>query len=256
MAQEEEEIYTQRMAEDYLKSEDAFNEACAEAAEDVFRQTKRAKAKRKAHDDDDLQAAQALLADDDDAQWQPDEAAYTEHEVPKTLAEMVYKLERGSVHVRLHPESNDHIFLWANNRLGKPIQLFRGATSDLLNDFLPHAYAVYDENCNKVDEMEENQIVSRETLVVTPYIKLVVEVSVFQKKLYVFLKRMSKPEAIAKSPFAKKSSWRPINYDGPRQKPDEDGFVHSKGCSIQFDRYNDDPTKILAWAKECIMIPA
>ena len=93
MAQEEEEIYTQRMAEDYLKSEDAFNEACAEAAEDVFRQTKRAKAKRKAHDDDDLQAAQALLADDDDAQWQPDEAAYTEHEVPKTLAEMVYKLE-------------------------------------------------------------------------------------------------------------------------------------------------------------------
>jgi hypothetical protein len=164
---------------------------------------------------------------------------------------MSFKLRNGSIHVRLHEESKDHVFVWVNNRLGKPIHLFRQAMSDLLNDVLPEAYNAFD----KCDILEDKTVFFSKAFLTTPYVKTLVEVSVFKKKLYIFLKRMSKPEAIVNSPLFKKSGRKMVPYDGPKIDPDPDGFVPSRGCTIQLDRINDDPEKILTWAKECIALP-
>jgi hypothetical protein len=209
----------------------------------------------------EAQASQAMLNDtdtdadadaDNDPGWE--DASAKEVNLPKTLAEMNFKLAHGSVHVRLHEESRDHVFVWVNNRLGKAIHLFRQAMSDLLNDLLPEAYSAFDK-FNKETLAEENKIVFSKPLLLTPYVKTVVEVSVFKNKLYVFLKRMSKPEAFLNSPFFKKSGRKAVPYEGPKIDPDKDGFIPSKGCTVQLDPCVDDPEKILTWAKECIATP-
>jgi hypothetical protein len=205
------------------------------------------------------QASQALFNDDADGDWEETAKAagdvFNETNLPKTLAEMNYKLEHGSIHVRLHEESRDHVFVWVNNRLGKPIHLFRQAMSELLNNVLPEAYAAFDLCAYNNEPLEEKAIVFSKPFLVTPYVKTLVEVSVFKNKLYIFLKRMSKPEAILNSPLFKMNGRKVVPYEGPKIDPDEGGFVPSKGCTVQLDRSNDDPTKILNWAKECITIP-
>ena len=212
------------------------------------------------NDDDDVnnevtseyeQASQAVLNEEVDDDWEEAANAYEETNLQKTLAEMSFKLRNGSIHVRLHEESKDHVFVWVNNRLGKPIHLFRQAMSDLLNDVLPEAYNAFD----KCDILEDKTVFFSKAFLTTPYVKTLVEVSVFKKKLYIFLKRMSKPEAIVNSPLFKKSGRKMVPYDGPKIDPDPDGFVPSRGCTIQLDRINDDPEKILTWAKECIALP-
>ena len=122
--------------------------------------------------------------------------------------------------------------------------------SNLLNDALPVAYAIFD----KCETLEEKTVFSK-ALLTTPYVNTLVEVSVFKKKLYIFLKRMSKPEAILNSPLFKKSGRKEMPHDGPKINPDEDSCVPSRGCTIQLDRINDDPENFLTWAKECIALP-
>ncbi len=107
----------------------------------------------------------------------------------------------------------------------------------------------------KFDELEEGKIVYSNTFVTSKYVKNLVEVSVFRGKLYVFLKRMGKPEAYLNSPLFKKKNVNREHYTGPYLTPDEDGFVFTKGGSITFDRYIDDPAKMLIWAMQCQSMP-
>jgi len=179
------------------------------------------------------QASQAMF--EDDQEWEKGAVkAYVETEVPKTL------------------ETNrDHVFHLVNNKLGKPILLFPQGMAKLLTECLPKAYEIYDANEKDVENINDGIIFS-ETLILSRYVKNVVEVSVYKKQIYIFLKRLGKPDAMKKT-SAYTGAVKP--YSGPKLEPDEDGFIPMKSCSIQFDRETDDPAKILVWARKCITIP-
>jgi len=177
--------------------------------------------------------------------------AYVELEVPKTLAEMSFKLRNGSIEVGLHEENRDHVFHLVNNKLGKPILLFPQGMSKLLTECLPKAYEIYDASEKDSENIDDGTIYS-ETLVLSKYVKNVVEVSVYKKQLYVFLKRLGKPDAMKKTSIYTGTIKA---YTGPKIEPDKDGFIPMKSCSIQFDRETDDPAEILVWARKCMTIP-
>jgi hypothetical protein len=205
-------------------------------------------------DDDDNnnypeeQASQAMF--EDDQEWEKVKV-YVETEVPKTLAEMSWQLKNGSIEVSLHEANRDHVFHLVNNKLGKPILLFPQGMSKLLTECLPKAYEIYDANEKDVENINDGTIFS-ETLILSRYVKNVVEVSVYKKQIYVFLKRLGKPDSMKKT-LVYTGAVKP--YTGPKVEPDEDGFIPMKSCSIQFNRETDDPAKILVWARKCITIP-
>jgi hypothetical protein len=197
------------------------------------------------------QASQAMF-DEDDQEWEKGAVKdYVETEVPKTLAEMSWQLKNGSIEVGLHETNRDHVFHLVNNKLGKPILLFPQGMAKLLTECLPKAYEIYDANEKDVENINDGIIFS-ETLILSRYVKNVVEVSVYKKQIYIFLKRLGKPDAMKKT-SAYTGAVKP--YSGPKLEPDEDGFIPMKSCSIQFDRETDDPAKILVWARKCITIP-
>ena len=196
------------------------------------------------------QASQAMF--EDDQEWEKGAVkAYVETEVPKTLAEMSWQLKNGSIEVGLHETNRDHVFHLVNNKLGKPILLFPQGMAKLLTECLLKAYEIYDANEKDVENINDGIIFS-ETLILSWYVKNVVEVSVYKKQIYIFLKRLGKPDAMKKT-SAYTGAVKP--YSGPKLEPDEDGFIPMKSCSIQFDRETDDPAKILVWARKCITIP-
>jgi len=196
------------------------------------------------------QASQAMF--EDDQEWEKGAVkAYVETEVPKTLAEMSWQLKNGSIEVGLHETNRDHVFHLVNNKLGKPILLFPQGMAKLLTECLPKAYEIYDANEKDVENINDGIIFS-ETLILSRYVKNVVEVSVYKKQIYIFLKRLGKPDAMKKT-SAYTGAVKP--YSGSKVEPDEDGFIPMKSCSIQFDRETDDPAKILVWARKCITIP-
>ena len=196
------------------------------------------------------QSSQAMFEDDEE--WEKGAVkAYVELEVPKTLAEMSFKLRNGSIEVGLHEENRDHVFHLVNNKLGKPILLFPQGMSKLLTECLPKAYEIYDASEKDSENIDDGTIYS-EMLVLSKYVKNVVEVSVYKKQLYVFLKRLGKPDAMKKTSIYTGTIKA---YTGPKIEPDKDGFIPMKSCSIQFDRETDDPAEILVWARKCMTIP-
>ena len=196
------------------------------------------------------QASQAMF--EDDQEWEKGAVqVYVETELPKTLAEMSWQLKNGSIEVGLHETNRDHVFHLVNNKLGKPILLFPQGMAKLLTECMPKAYEIYDANVKDVENINDGTIFS-ETLILSRYVKNVVEVSVYKKQIYIFLKRLGKPDAMKKT-SAYTGAVKP--YSGPKLEPDEDGFIPMKSCSIQFDRETDDPAKILVWARKCITIP-
>ncbi len=76
--------------------------------------------------------------------------------------------------------------------------------------------------------------------------------SVYKKQIYVFLKRLCKPDAMRRASIY---TGAVKHYTGPKVEPDKDDFIPMKSCSIQFDRETDDPAKILVWARKCITFP-
>jgi hypothetical protein len=265
---DEDDAIEQSQAEEYLASQDAAN--AAPVADDINnnRRKYKAPAKIKAKkfkstnygmEDEDLQAAQALLADDDE-EWDKENAtsvavaaAASQKEIPKTLAEMTYPLTHGSIEVHLHEDTRDHVFELANDSLGKPILLFRQGMATLLNKTLPDIFKAYDAMIRDAEPYDDGTQFCK-TVTKNECFKVVVEISSFQNSLYIFLKRMSKPEAIRKSTFFKQQTNR-APYTGPKITPDAEGFIPSKGCCVQLDRDHDEPAAIMKWAKKAIAIP-
>jgi len=165
---------------------------------------------------------------------------------------MKFLLRHGDIKVRLHEETRDHVFEFLNDSLGKPILLFRQAMANLLNKVLPEAYEAYDAMLRDAEEYDEGTLFCK-TVSKNDCFKIVVEISYFQNSLYIFFKRMSKPEAIRKLPQFQATKRAP--YTGPTITPDAEGFVPSKGCCVQLDRDADNPKTIMMWARECIAIP-
>lgn len=264
--------HTQKMAQDYLDSQDAYAAAADDAAAEVAAKEAQLKCKRTRRmatskddddanndDDDDVnedKASQVLM--DEPQEW---EMAGNVRPIPisqlppPTLANMIFRLRHGSIHARLHEENKDHVFTLMSNNLGKPILLFAQGMGQLVNTVLPEAYDAYDKNIEKIDELEEGKVVYSNAFVTSKYVKNLVEVSVFRGKLYVFLKRMGKPEAYLNSPLFKKRNVDREPYNGPKLTPDEDGFVFTKGGSITFDRFIDDPARMLIWAMQVRSMP-
>jgi hypothetical protein len=270
----------QQMAQEYLNDRDAMEAADAAAAAEADELESRRAVKRTSRmiqsyhaddddnngndddndddddDDDDQQASQALV-NDEPKEWENGTArpyAIPHSEMPQpTLANMLYKLQNGSIHVRLDEKTKDHVFTLMNDNLGKPILLFAPGMGKLINSVLPEAYKAYDENLHRIENLEDGKVVYTNTFVVSKYVKNLVEVGVWMGKLNISLKRMGKPEAYQNSPFNKSAKREP--YNGPIATPDKDGFVFIKGGSLAFDRYIDDPAKLLIWAMKCRSMP-
>ena len=273
----------QKMAQEYLNDRDAMEAADAAAAAEADELESRRAVKRTSrmiqshraehddddndgiddddgndddYDDDDQQASQALV-NDEPKNWENGTArpyAIPQSEMPQpTLTNMVYKLRNGSIHVRLDEKTKDHVFTLMNDNLGKPILLFAPGMGKLINSVLPEAYEAYDKNLHRIENLEDGKVVYTNTFVISKYVKNLVEVGVWMGKLNISLKRMGKPEAYQNSPFTKSAKREP--YNGPIATPDKDGFVYIKGGSLTFDRYIDDPAKLLIWAMKCRSMP-
>jgi hypothetical protein len=257
--------HEQKAAQEYLDSQDAYAAAVANeaAAREIEPRNKRIRRMAMSQDDDDDdeinedEASQTLM--DEPQEWEKNSAnpfpSAASQMPPPTLANMIYRLRHGSIHVRIHEENKDHVFSLMNNKLGRPILLFAQGMGELINTVLPDAYDAYDKNIQNVDELEEGKIVYSNAFVTSKYVKNMVEVSVFKGNLYINLKRMGNPEEYMKSPLFKKRNAQREPYNGPKLTPDADGFVFSKGCSISFDRHIDDPAKMLIWAMTCRSMP-
>ncbi len=165
---------------------------------------------------------------------------------------MKFNLRHGDIRVRLQKETRDHVFEFLNDSLGKPILLFRQGMVTLLNKVLPDIYKVYNSMLRDAEEYDEGTQFCK-TVSKNDCFKVVVEISFFQNGLYIFLKRMSKLEAIRKLPQFQTIKRAP--YTGQTITPDAEGFISSKGCCVQLDRDLDNPTTIMTWARECIAIP-
>ncbi len=249
--------HDQKMAQEHLESQDAQNAANAASAEAARRMDSATENERvhkrfkmpNDNENDDI-ASQALI-DDDEQEWEKDDAtqAYAakgKKEPAPTLADMKYPLKHSRICVRIHQETKGHVFSFVSTSMGKPIILFAHGMGELLNNVLPEAHSVYDAMLKEINELTEGAVVYSRTIVVSKYIKNVIEISFFRGKLYIFLKRLGKPDAFS-------SDAEP--YTGPVITPDEDGFVPTKGGSFTLDRYEHNPDKILDWAMTCRSMP-
>ena len=263
------EAIQQQQAEDFLASQDAAEAAAVKRkvkvpATPVKKPRKTAAAAAKRHEPSQ-QASQALFPEDEEWETKAVQvgilsqdpgpvaaAAVVEKEFPRDLSQMKFLLRHGDITVRLHEETRDHVFEFLNDSLGKPILLFRQAMANLLNKVLPEAYEAYDAMLRDAEEYDEGTLFCK-TVSKNDCFKIVVEISYFQNSLYIFFKRMSKPEAIRKLPQFQATKRPP--YTGPTITPDAEGFVPSKGCCVQLDRDADNPKTIMMWARECIAIP-
>lgn len=265
----------QRQAEDFLASQDAAASYDAEAASTGSKRKNKApvvpptptkkprKTAAKRHERDDSQQASQVLFPDDE-EWEKKAAqvgilsndaatfaAGAEKKWSRSPPEMKLDLKHGDVRARIHEETRDHVFEFLNDSLGKPILLFRQNMATLLSKILPDIYKAYDSMLRQGEQYDEGTQFCK-TVSKNDCFKIVVEISCFQNSLYIFLKRMSKPEAIRKLPQFKLIRQTP--YNGPTITPDAEGFVPSKGCCIQLDRDADDPATIMAWARECVAL--
>ena len=179
-------------------------------------------------------------------------ASAAEKEIPKTLAQMNYTLRHGGIEVRLHKDTQDHVFEFLNDSMGKLILLFRQGMATLLNKVLPEIYKVYDSMLRDAEDCDKGTQFCK-TVSKNDCFKVVVEISSFQNCLYIFFKRMSKLEAIRKLPQFKQTNRAPIT--GPKIMPKAEGFIPSRGCCVQLDRDIDDPAAIMTWARKCTTIP-
>jgi hypothetical protein len=266
------EAIQQQQAEDFLASQEAAEASAAVKRKKVplvpatpVKKPRKNAPKRHERNGDSQQASQALFPEDeewetkavqvgilsqDPATFGPVAPAQTEF--PRDLSQMKFLLRHGDIKVRLHEETRDHVFEFLNDSLGKPILLFRQAMANLLNKVLPEAYEAYDAMLRDAEEYDEGTLFCK-TVSKNDCFKIVVEISYFQNSLYIFFKRMSKPEAIRKLPQFQATKRPP--YTGPTITPDAEGFVPSKGCCVQLDRDVDNPKTIMTWARECIAIP-